>query len=314
MTKRAMMLSVTVLLAVGCGTQGTSSTTGSLTLEESAGRATGSFTDTSAADLGRVDFTSHFVDTNQLEVELRFHGMVVSELVDFTRGVVEFDGYAADGSETQMLEDDHQLLLEFAHALDRLGDHVSDPVARARDFASQWSEFPMSMGMQFQSQMPVVRGAASLCGYVNSYVRGTHDCWATNGDCPDGHWYLAYADKGCVNGNDASTIDYTYMSMHAGCSGGTGVDDQTTWFWNGNAWTCPGSEPDHDMNIEYAYGDCFGRCGSGCGSGHVFSVNCLNHDVCNRFGHSWASSIPGGGCADEFADAAIEEVAEPNCF
>ena len=300
-----MFLSLGVLLAVGCGTEGTSSTNNGLTLEESSGRASGSFIDHSPADLGRVDFTSHMVDTNVLEVVLRFHGMVVSELVDFDRGVIEFDGYAADGSDTQMLVDDHALLLAFAHALDRLGDHVSEPVARARNFASHWSEFPMTLGMQFQSQMPLVRGAASLCAYVNSYVRGTHDCWYSGSGCS---W------TGCNNGDNGSTINNTYMSMHGSCSGRTGVDDQTSWFWNGNAWTCPSSEPNHSTTIEYAYGDCMGRCGSGCGSDHTFTVNCLAHDVCNRFGHSWASSVPPGGCADEFTDAAAEDLTEPSCF
>jgi hypothetical protein len=90
----------------------------------------------------------------------------------------------------------------------------------------------------------------SLCPYVNSYVYVTHDDF----------WY---------NRDDPRTSFYAYLSMNpAGpCSDGT-------YFWKNNQWQC--YEPDHDSTVDYAYGDCFGRCGAGCGSSTQFTRDCAD--------------------------------------
>lgn len=295
MNKRAMVLSVGVLLAVGCGTQGTSSTAGSLTVEEHSGVATGYFVDSSAADLGRVDFTSRFVDTNVLDIEMRFHGLTVTSLVDFGTGVIEYDGFATtSGANTQILEEDRALLAAFAHALDARGAHVSEPLQRVRSFANTWSEFPATLDPQGQSLIDENRSYTMICYAVNTYQRATHDCWSSRGDCSS--WW------GCSDWNDASTLDDAYVSMH-----GDGPCSDGTWFWTGSQWSC--YEPDHDRNIEYAYGSCMGRCGAGCGSSTQFTIDCLYHDSCVRTGHDMASAW----CDDEFTATVDDWASAPNC-
>ncbi|CAB9521371.1 expressed unknown protein [Seminavis robusta] len=124
----------------------------------------------------------------------------------------------------------------------------------------------------------------SICPYVNSFVQVTHDDWDYD------RW-------------DDRTTYYAYISMHASgpCSGGT-------YFWTGTAWSC--YEPDHDPNVEYAYGDCFGRCGEGCGSGTQFTLDCADHDSCVRFGHDILSLW----CSDEFQATVDDALFAPNCF
>lgn len=291
MTKRAMLLSMGVLLAVGCGTEGTSSTTGTLTVEETQGQATGSFVD---AELGRVDFTSRFVDTNVLDIEMRFHGLTVTSTVDFDSGVIEYDGFtSASGADTQILDDDRALMLALAHALDARGTHVSEPLERVRSFANTWAEFPATLDPQGIALVDQNHSYTSICWAVNSYQSATHDCWSGAGDCSN--W------TGCSDWDDNSTLDYAYVSMHASgpCSDGT-------YFYNGS-WQC--YESDHSGSVEYAYGNCFGRCGSGCGSSTQFTWDCHDHDECVRTGHDVASAW----CDDEFTSTVDDWASAPNC-
>jgi hypothetical protein len=89
------------------------------------------------------------------------------------------------------------------------------------------------------------------------------------------------------------------------------------FFILGSSYEC--YEPDHDPNIWYAYGECFGRCGGGCcgASGLLctpdgvgtYTMDCLDHDLCVRFGHSLAS----WWCDDEFAYTTDDYAFAPNC-
>jgi hypothetical protein len=90
----------------------------------------------------------------------------------------------------------------------------------------------------------------SLCSYINSYYYVTHDDFSYNRD-------------------DPRTSYYAYLSMTpAGpCSDGT-------YFWKNNNWQC--YEPDHDSTVDYAYGNCFGRCGAGCGTSRQFTRDCAD--------------------------------------
>ncbi|MDQ3035466.1 MAG: hypothetical protein M3Y87_23880 [Myxococcota bacterium] len=288
------MMSV-ALAMVGCAGSGTGTgTSGALTVEESAGEASGSFVDDSEADLGRVDFTSRFVDTNVLEIVLDFHGLTVSSLVDFDNGVVEYDGFASDnGEDTQILDDDRALMLAFSRALDTLGTDASEPVSRLRSFANTWADFPSTLDPQGLSLMAEDRSYSSMCSRVNTYQRATHDCWSGAGDCSN--W------AGCSRGDDNATTDYAYVSMH-----GAGSCNDGTFFHNGS-WQC--YEPDHSSSVEYAYGNCLGRCGSGCGSSTQFTWDCFDHDQCVRTGHDVASAW----CDDEFSSTVDDWASAPNC-
>lgn len=294
MTKRALVL--LGIVAAGCAGQGssTSSSAGELVVHEEQGSAQGYFIDHSEADLGRIDFTSRFVDTNVLDIELRFHGLTVTSLVDFDTGVIEYDGFATDtGADTQILDDDRALLLAFARELDHQGIHVAEPLERVRSFANMWAQFPATLDPQGISLVDHDHSYTSICWAVNSYQRATHDCWSGAGSCSD--WW------GCSDGDDPSTLDYAYVSMH-----GDGPCSDATYFWT-TQWTC--FEPDHSSSIEYAYGDCFGRCGAGCGSSTQFTWDCHNHDECVRTGHDMASAW----CDDEFTSTVDDWASAPNC-
>lgn len=126
----------------------------------------------------------------------------------------------------------------------------------------------------------------SACDKMNSYVAVTHDSW--------GH--SRWDDKGTF---------FAYVSKDPPCSTG----DAATWFLKDGSWQC--YEPDHDKNVEYAYGGCFGRCGAGCGDNGEgsYTYDCLDHDSCVRFGHSLTSFW----CNDEFLAAADDYLFAPNC-
>lgn len=265
---------------------------GALSLDERPAGVTGSFQD----DSGVVAFRSERVREDLVEIEIELPGMLLWFLVDQGGGVVEVDGYGAErGEDRQMSPADRMLLRGLSRALDELGPGVRPEIALLRDLASHWSQFPSGMEMQQAIFLPEERGAASLCGRLNSYVRGTHDGW----------WEFNWSDR--------TTLDGVYVSMHGPCRAIEDEDTQGTRWWSGS-WQCLEAEPQHSTTIEHAYGDCFGRCGAGCGAGSVFSWGCVDHDVCNRFGHTWTASVPGGHCADEFAVAAAELVSEPHCL
>jgi hypothetical protein len=285
---------VAALFLTGACANGSGEEAAGVGLEEDADGAAGALED----DAGRIAFRSRAVGDGLLEVELEIDpgGIVLSFLVDRARGVVEVDGYVGDtGEDAELGPDERQLLRQLAREIDLLGPDIGPELAAVRDLASHWSEFPTGKDMQFDVVLPVAESSASACAYLYHYVRGTHDGW----------WESNWSDR--------TTLDGAYLSMHGPCRGVASEDTQTTW-WKTDGWYCPSSEPSHSTSIEYAYGDCLGRCGSGCGSGTVFSWGCLDHDVCNRFGHSWAASLPGGYCADEFTVAASQLLSEPECL
>ena len=126
----------------------------------------------------------------------------------------------------------------------------------------------------------------SLCSSMNSFVLASHD------------------DLWRSYGADSSTY-YGYVSMHPHqpCAEGTR-------YWQNNAWQCFSTEPNHSKSIEFAYGNCFGRCGPDCGSGTQFTQDCLDHDSCVRFGHSLTSLW----CDDEFFYTIDDALFAPNCL
>jgi hypothetical protein len=126
----------------------------------------------------------------------------------------------------------------------------------------------------------------TVCDRLYTYVKATHDDW----------WYDRWDDE---------TTYFAYVSPEPACSTGDG-----TYFWKNGAWQC--FEPDHDANVEYAYGDCFGRCGAGCGDNGKgsYTYDCLDHDSCVRFGHILASVW----CNDEFATTIDDFAFAPSCI
>jgi hypothetical protein len=298
-TRRFLGL-VAILGTVGCaGSDSGGPAVLGLTIEEEPGIARGSFVD----EAGRqVDFTSRFVDTNVVEIVVELNAMTITSMVDFDSGVIEYDGFSSDtGDDTQILDDDRAVLAGLTDALDHLGLEVSEPVDKLRAFVNRWQEYPTELELQGLALMDEDRGWTSLCGYMNRYVRSSHDC--TLG-CP---WYNPFCSNS-INSfwTDNTTVDWTYVSMHAAgpCSDGTYFDTSG----NGSSWwRC--YEPSHVSHDEGAYGNCFGRCGDGCGSNRQFTQDCLNHDECVRTGHSTGSE----SCIDQFESTADDWASAPNC-
>jgi hypothetical protein len=233
------------------------------------------------------------------EVSVELNGMTLTWSVSRELGVVDYDGFATDnGEETVLLDEDRAALAALADELDQLGPNPEEPIRLLRALANVWEEVSTTRPLRGTLVGDQSR-STSRCGDVNSYVKATHDCWETDGDCSN--WW------GCSNNDDNSTADGAYISMHGSCASGA------MYYWSGGKWTCIGGEgPDHSSSIEYMYGNCMGRCGGGCGSGTQFTTACINHDHCVRWGHHIASPW----CDDELLDpfgAAWDAVFASNC-
>jgi hypothetical protein len=253
-----------------------------LVVDDQGDVVTGSFDST----LGPITFRGER-SGGVYDLTIELDGLVINTIADTKTGVIENDGYAADtGANTQMLDEDRAGLIELRDALDAYGiGDAASPLATLERFANMWADFPSTKDLRFETFAPRESSYTSVCGVVNNWTSATHDCWSYN------DW------------NDGSTLDYAYISMHAACPNADG-----TYFWKDNQWQC--YEPDHDSNIEYAYGNCFGRCGPGCGSGTQFTWDCIDHDSCVRTGHDSASFW----CDDEFTSASDDFLFAPNCF
>jgi len=292
--KNATLLWVVVFGFVGCagGTEdGVIETSGGLLIEQQGEVVSGHWTHEGS----EVEFHAEMLTESILDLEINFDGMTVTYLANFAEATAEFDGFTtATGEDTQMVDDDRALLLALSHELDQLGADVSLPVEKLRAFANTWSEFPSTMDLQGHPAVePDYRhredkwyepwNGHQICDHLNSYMVATHD------------------DNNYNRGADASTIN-GYVSWHGAFSCNDGTN-----FHTGGQWVC--FEPDHDTSIEYAYGNCFGRCGGGCSSSGTFTLQCLDHDECVRTGHSTAS----WWCDDEFVGTTDDFAFAPNC-
>ncbi len=249
-----------------------------LTLDDQGDTLVGTYAD----DRWTFSFRSDASDDG-FDVAVVFNGMTITAQTDGS-GVLTHDGYATDNGEpTQMTDDDREALTALTAALEATGPDAGEALARLRSFTNTWSEFPGTKDLH--ADVPTgFRAYTSICGSVNTFVEVTHDDW--NYD----RW------------EDRSTY-FAYMSMH-----GAGPCSDGTWFSTGGAWQC--YEPDHPTDVEYSYGNCFGRCGAGCGSGTQFTYDCADHDSCVRFGHSTASFW----CNDEFSSTVDDWALAPNCL
>jgi hypothetical protein len=298
MDKRTLLGVMAFAGMLGCSGSDSGSAGAGLTIDEETGAARGTFVDVSEADLGQVDFVSRFVDTNVLEIVVDFHGLTISSVVDYDSGVIEYDGFTTEtGEDTQILDEDRALLLAFTRALDTLGVEVSEPIGKLRTFVGRWAEYPTSLELQGVALMPEDRGWESICWAMYSWVSTSHDC--TEG-CK---WYRPWCSNS-INSwwTDNTTLDYSLISFD-----GAGPCGDGTYFWNGSWWQC--YEPSHVTDVEWGYGNCFGRCGDGCGSNRQFTRDCAYHDECVRVGHSDGSA----SCNDQFESTADDWAYAPDC-
>lgn len=238
-----------------------------------------------------------------VETTIELRGLVLLLTIDTAEGGIEVDGYAADnGQDTQMLEDDVALLGLFEKRFEATFEEhheSSSAIEYLNRSLTLWSDYNATTPLK-HTYHGRFEQSSSRCGWVNKpgqgvnvkkWTRATHDCNVC-------HWWY-----GCNNGDDRSTTDNVFLSMHAD---GSCADD--TYFGDTeNSFSC--HEPDHSYGQEYAYGACFGRCGGSCGSGTQFTDACINHDQCVRGGHSIASFW----CADELSATGWDVAFAPNC-
>jgi hypothetical protein len=283
-SKLAASSCLSLLLVVGCGPEDSGDVESDelapgLVIESpSEGVIAGSFAD----DEHALRFHSRVAEAG-FDLEVEFNAMTVSARLD-DEGNVHYDGYASEtGEATQMTDEDRAALLALNQALEQLGTDVDPAISRLRSFTSQWSEFPSTVDLQGSVYLGF-RSYSSLCSAKNTYVATTHDDWSYN------------------DGADQTTY-FAWISMDP-----AGPCPDGTWFWTGSAWSC--TEPNHSTTIEYASGNCFGRCGGGCGSDRQLTVDCANHDSCVRFGHDVASLW----CDDEFTSTLDDWASAPSCL
>jgi len=262
---------------------------------------TGSFGDTT--------FKSEMATDDVLDIQVHINGMVMTSLVDFKTGVIEYDGYTeASGENTQMTDDDRAAMVALEGALAKVKGDVPMVVEKLRGFVATEAEHPTTVDLQDIRFGAENRSWTSLCYAKNSYYPASHDCDT------GGFWI------------DATTLDNVWLSS----TGDLGGPDGVAWYFpsGGSYQACSGSsycsrysvsipsagwytgvEVDHDTNVEYSYGNCFGVCGAGCPGTYQFTVDCVNHDQCVRNGHVTAS----GYCDDQFSAASDDWAYAPDC-
>lgn len=251
------------------------------------------------------------------DVTIGLRGMVLSVTRD-TSGAFDLDGYnAADGSETSMTAVDRALVHSLESAITETFRAKAAQYPALDMFSrvlSLWSEYPNGMSLRRTVLARQVRSISgvSLCGRVNQpgqgsgfapiYSWSSHSCFHINGwgfstDC-------GLLTGGCAYGDNSSTTDNVFLSMHpgGGCSGSTYFGFTAT---SQLCWT-----PNHDSRANWGYGDCYGRCGSGCGGSTNFSQACLDHDTCVRYGHD---EVTDPGCWDELSEALVDDLALSDC-
>lgn len=216
---------------------------------------------------GTVVFSGEQIGDDSFEFTYELNGMTIVETADRTGGVILVDGYATEtGESTQLNADDRKLLSAMVFELDLLGNDVSEIVRLTKSVGSWFAEFTDSMDLQLATYFDMDRDVT--CGPYGYYDWSSH-----------GHQELVF---GAGYGEDSVTVENFHVNRDGACSGADG-----SWFWNGSSWVC--YEPEDDPNIEYGWGNCFGRCGESCGGTSAWTWDCEDHDECVRFGHMTGS-------------------------
>ena len=226
-----------------------------------------------------VTFEARDID-GVYDISTWLNGLSLNAIVDSGAQLAEIDGFAAaNGQETQILENDRALLLDCHRTLEQhFGEessYLENVLVRS---VSLWAETPDTLELRRSVQGEEDRSYTSICSLHNSYQYATHDGW----------WHSRW---------DSDSTSIAKVGTREGC----------TYSWINSSWTC--SEPDH-RDYVYQRGECYGNCGAGCpGGNQQLTWDCHDHDQCVRNGHSLASFW----CNDEFVSAADDELFAPSC-
>jgi hypothetical protein len=231
-----------------------------------------------------LKFSSLQNDPGVFETTIVFNGLTLDSVADISKGLITLDGYTtATGAETTLADDDTAMISAFRKALDAqvpVREGATNVVEVLRGQVGHWEEWPHTLSLTATTVIQQDRSITYLCSYIGAVWTSKHDCNVCSG----------------YNGQTNCEV-YSYIGDYG---------ESATYYLHGSSWTT--AAYNHAV-LPYEYGDCFGRCGSDCGSGHVYSVDCANHDSCVRNGHSLASLY----CDDEFA-ACADDVFGSNCY
>lgn len=233
-------------------------------------------------------------DTGSLvEITLELNGLTLVRLHDQEWKATVADGFAtATGEDTHLTAADRDVLMAFLTALRQAGLDVEtrtgDQLERAVDnwlMIREHHALDHELIDHREDRSHAPHGSA--CAQLNAgyYYYATHDgwhLWSSEWDHERGEWY--------VYGKYSSGNYYP----------------SSTWTYHHGGWTV-GENPNHYDVIDdggvYMDGQCLGRCGESCdgnildgwNSKGVFTVDCMEHDVCVRSGHNMGA----GSCDDE---------------
>ncbi len=228
---------------------------------------------------GALTFSSEELAPGEFDIVVEVNGMTLAALVQRDAQVAEVDGFAADGSDTQMLDADRALLDGFIRALAAQTDVEGHaPAAILYRVGSNWAQTPDTMPLQRQVAGSEDRDFTSICANFNQFLLASHDgnqCGFFEPNC------TSNAHVGNRSGSTFSEINGTFTT----------------------------ATPDHIAFVRQ-FGECYGNCGAGCpGGNQTLTLDCHDHDQCVRNGHFIASFF----CNDEFASASDDEFFAPRC-
>lgn len=273
------------------GTEAVPSAPGKLDMTATGTGLMGSYT---AGD-DRVAFQSLAVD-GDIDVQVTVNGLTLDALIRPADGVSSMDGFAAaNGADTQMVDQDRELLSGLYQALNQVPrEELGEAGVYLRRAVSVWSQHPTTVDLKRLVMGEEGRGYTMLCSYAKC-----GGAWT--GSCSSYNWY-SYAKHDCNWGgfDVVNNQQIAQLGDHYGCSG-------DEYYLNGGTWVC--GEPDHWARPKVV-GNCFGRCGGGCGGDTQYTLDATNHDGCVRNGHALASLY----CDDQFTSASDDELFAPNCY
>ena len=243
----------------------------------------------------RVTFRGAAVDED-IDVQVTLNGLVLDALMRPADGVSSMDGFtAADGSSTQIVDRDRELLSGLYRALNGLSkEELGFAGVYLRRAVGLWAQHPTTVDLKRLVMGDEGRGYTMLCSYAKC-----GGAWT--GSCSTYTWY-SYAKHDCDRGGTGLAINQQIAQLgdHSSCGG-------DEYYWTGSTWAC--GEPDH-WSRPYVLGNCFGRCGGGCGGDTQYTLDATNHDGCVRNGHALASLY----CDDQFVSASDDELLAPDCY
>lgn len=155
-----------------------------------------------------VHFRAELVGEMEVFVEFELNGMTLTAkfLRDGEQASAEMDGYATEnGEETQLQEDDRELLKSLAIALsqDKL-EREPYPAKMLRNSAVIWAKTPLNMILTRTVQEDLTRSVSYICTKVNG-----NQTWTGNHDCHQGcPWYNPFCSKTHYNTVDLGPGGY----------------------------------------------------------------------------------------------------------